>query len=240
MSFLDEQVMIATKAGKQRYNILDLGAFKGDTVAKYRELMPTARVYAFEPMLDMCEVLSKRFAGQRWFHLVPKAVSDKVGTATFYKGGSRGNQSSLYPRPFDGRRYYLNNLRPMGDVQTTTIDTFMRERKIAHVDIMKADVHGAFPSIMRGMDDALAGQKIDIIGVEVYFVLLYKDQLFYHELVTLMEGYGYTVYGLSDFIRDRENHQLTVANATFVSHRFRLNVLNTFPETWKPLPKGGT
>ena len=231
-SFIDDHALITLKEGKRNYNVVDLGAFEGETVARYKELIPQARIYAFEPLPDMCEVLRKRFKGQQWFHLIPKAAADRDSMATFYKGGSRGDQSSLYPRPFDGRRYYLNNLRPMGKVPTTTIDAFMKKHRVGHIDVLKADVHGAFPAIMAGADDALAGQKIDIIGVEVYFVPLYKDAPLFHELTAQLEGYGYSVYNIGDFIRDRESHQVTVANATYVSHRFRLEVLNTFPETW--------
>jgi FkbM family methyltransferase len=239
MSFCTDQVDIVKRLGHPWYNVVDIGAFKGNTVAEYRKLLPSSRVYAYDPLPSSVEMLTERFKSDPHVHIYPFAVADKRGEQTIYLGGAKGSHSSLYPRPSSGRRYYLSNLRPDITVKTVDLDTHLHELGVGHVNIMKVDVHGAFPAIVRGAHKLLTGQKIDVIGIEVYFVEMYRRNPLFHEICTLLEGYAYGFYGVCDFLRDQENGQFTVGNAIFVSERIRAEVLDKMEEGWKPRGDNG-
>lgn len=234
MSFWTDQVDIVKGLNQPWYNVVDVGAFKGNTVAEFRKLLPSSRIFAYDPLPTSIDMLKERFRKDDRVHIYPYAVADKKGTQSMFFGGAKGAHSSLYPRPSSGRRYYLSNLRPEFEVETVDLDTHLHEIGVAHVNIMKVDVHGAFPAIVRGAHKLLTGQKIDVIGIEVYFVELYRRNMLFHEITTLLEGYAYGFYGVYDFIRDRENGQYTVGNAIYVSERIRAEVLDKMKEGWKP------
>lgn len=232
MTFWQDQVNIVAQLEQQWYNVLDIGAFKGNTVAKYRELLPNSRVYAIEPLEEQVKALRERFKGDKNVKVYELALAGKNGEAQMFVGGAGGNESSLYLRPTQGRRYYLSRLKPGDMVQTLTLESWMEKNKLGHINIMKADVHGAFPEIVRGSPDVFVNQRVDVIGVEVYFVPMFNHALLYHELANLLEGYGYTTFGLYDFLKDRESNQLKVGNAIFVSDVIRREVLDNYPPCW--------
>lgn len=162
------------------------------------------RVVAFEPFpgnhpffLEATQGLGDRV------RLVPKAVSDRVGTAEFtvpsivhagtvgwerFVGySSVGFLSRRRSRIHRALREMLSALRgrpPRGrlSVATTTVDTEFPAEPIGFV---KIDVQGAEPQVLRGAARALADRRID---------LLYVEWSGDAEVVRALEEPGYAIY----------------------------------------------
>ena len=69
--------------GREEATIFDVGANKGQTAIEYRSNFPTAEIYCFEPFPDSVAELKEQFADDQKIHIVPKAVAQAAGTATF-------------------------------------------------------------------------------------------------------------------------------------------------------------
>ena len=63
--------------------IFDVGACEGEDSIQYRDMFPTATIYAFEPRADNLARIETHLAtfGADRIHVVPVALSDREGTA---------------------------------------------------------------------------------------------------------------------------------------------------------------
>ena len=128
--FSREGVIIAPAAGDY---IIDAGACFGDTALAFSAAVgENGRVFSFEPIPGQGEILKSNFARNlnlaNRIELYDRALSNRAyGSATFTDEGAGAKQS------------------PAGciEVETVSIDAFVRERGLRKIDLIKADVEGA-------------------------------------------------------------------------------------------------
>ena len=134
-----------SKALSPGSNVLDLGANIG-----YYSLLAAkagATVQAFEPDPRNIYYLLRNVRCNKLNHrirVVQKAVTDQIGTISFYPHESL-LESSLFQVLAPGE--------PM-TVECTTVDASVDERLV--VDLIKIDVEGAELNVLRGMDQTVA------------------------------------------------------------------------------------
>jgi len=180
--------------------IFDCGAYVGDTVARYRRLFPTARIYGFEPQLESFELLQRRHGMDQRTSLHPIALTDRRGTTEFYPNAWPTFSSVLEPAPSMHRHRPDVPPSPPGPilVPTTTLDAFCAERRIERLPILKIDVQGAELTALHGAPELLQRRAIDLIYTEVNFVTLYEGQAHFCDLLAHLASFDYVLYGLYD------------------------------------------
>ena len=78
-----------------------------------------------------------------WVTAIKKGVADKNGHAKFYRDPNNPCRHSLTP----------NSYEDMVTVEVTTLDNFFAEQ--TRVDLIKIDIEGAEPAVLRGMKKSL-------------------------------------------------------------------------------------
>ena len=139
---------------------IDVGANVGNWSREFASRMPgIARGIAFEPSPATAAQLRTRLADYNGVEIVQCAISDRSGTATFYAETNCGETSSLIHghSQIDARTI---------SVQVSTLDVEIAKRKIASVDLLKIDAEGFDFHVLRGSEDSLNNQKIDVIEFE--------------------------------------------------------------------------
>lgn len=148
--------------------VLELGAHRGEDTLKLRRLFPGARLYSFEP--DPRNIHAMRQTGMAAFTtLIEAAVSDRDGEAEFHLSSADlvgapawvtdaeyGGSSSLKRPDALTRTHPWCRLDRTATVRTVSLDTFVRERGLRHIDLIWADVQGAEDLMIAGGRDALA------------------------------------------------------------------------------------
>src|SRR3954471_2044512 len=112
--------------------LLDIGANKGDWSSEALRLAAASQrihVYAFEPSPPTRIMLASRLRGHSQVSVVPQAVSDVPGTATFFSGDDGAGTNSLSPSSGPHR-----DITPV-----TTVDEFLAQSGIDHVAMIKID-----------------------------------------------------------------------------------------------------
>ena len=129
--------------------VIDVGAFVGFYSLLAALANPHGRVIAFEPMDDNAERFRRHIELNDLdnVELVRAAVSAESGSAElFHLGGPHPSSTSLV-RDF---------MSPNGDlhasvVPTVALDTFLEDREVRSVSLVKLDIETGEPDALRGM-----------------------------------------------------------------------------------------
>jgi FkbM family methyltransferase len=127
--------------------VLDVGANMGLTARAFCKLVgPSGRVFAFEPDPSTAALLRHNVANFRQCEVREIAVSDHAGTARFHIHGASTAGSSLVPSSAHMRSI---------DVALLPLDRFISDESLNRIDLVKIDVEGAEPKVLRGFESSL-------------------------------------------------------------------------------------
>lgn len=132
--------------------IFDVGANMGDHAEVFSRLSP--QVVCVEPDLTNCAILKARFP-QRKVTVVPKAVSDSIGIASFHVQGEGSAYNTLSQKWVDvltdveRSRYEATRFTGEIPVETTTLDALIHQ--YGQPDFIKIDVEGFELAVVRGL-----------------------------------------------------------------------------------------
>jgi len=139
--------------------VIDVGAHIG-----YYTLIAAARVgksghvYAFEPTSNTFKILQKNIQMNNFTNvsLYNLAISDKEGYVELYLSDTinTGATSITVSEFFSGK---------IEKAKCITIDSFLKKENIKKVDLIKIDVEGAEPKVLRGMKELLSKQSPKIL-----------------------------------------------------------------------------
>jgi FkbM family methyltransferase len=155
-----EIAMIRGHHGEQLFDVgANFGAF---SLAMGRE-NPKSAVHSFEPSPRIFGALRENIRHNRMDHVRANqmAVSDTVGTLQFTVDEQCGAMSRLGGN-------VINRSAPTStlNVQSTTLDHYCQENKIDRIALLKIDVEGAEPKVLRGAAKLLSQRRIDFIYLE--------------------------------------------------------------------------
>jgi FkbM family methyltransferase len=144
--------------------IFDVGANVGQSSLRFVKHFPQARSLAFEPVSSTFRLLKKNVAGNNAIEPINCAMGPEVGQAEISLYGDSGKSSLLGELHDD----FHKNASIHETIQVDTIDHFLAERRIDHVDLLKSDTEGFDIDVLRGASTALAAHKIDFIYTEFH------------------------------------------------------------------------
>lgn len=186
--------------------ILDIGSCEGEDSVRYARRFPTARVFAFEPLPANQQLIRANFAkhGVTTAELVPLALSDRTGDATFHVSSGRppeefagkdwnyGNKSSsLLPPAGADPMFGWVEFKEKIAVRTDTLDHFCQERGVDRIDFIHMDVQGAEHLVLQGARAMLP--RIGAIWLEVSDRELYAGQRLRQEQEKFMRDHGFAL-----------------------------------------------
>jgi FkbM family methyltransferase len=136
--------------------VLDIGANMGVySIRAGQKVGPHGHVFAFEPLPETVARLKRNISYNKLDNItvLDIAVGDRDGVATLYEG-KRQSSASVCHHSMSG---------PSHEVKVKTIDTVVKELKLARVDWIKMDIEGAEPAALAGMEETLARFKPSIL-----------------------------------------------------------------------------
>jgi FkbM family methyltransferase len=144
--------------------LLDVGA-NGGAYARYlSRLAPTARIFAFEPHPRTFAALADNLVGEPSIELINKAVGETSGHFALYDFAD--NDGSTQASLSVGAVALFTPDITAHDVDCTTVDTFMADKNLSHIDLLKIDTEGHDLAVLRGARNALSEQRIRMIQFE--------------------------------------------------------------------------
>ncbi len=185
--------------------ILDIGACEGEDSIRYARLFPRARILAFEPLPENQRILIANFSKYGVAaELVPLALSDRRGSATFHVSAGRppelfsgeswnyGNKSSsLLPPAAAEPMFGWINFPETITVQCETLDAACASHALRSVDFVHMDVQGAEGLVIEGAKLMLP--RIRVIWLEVSNRTLYRGQKLRTEIEEVLQRKGFAL-----------------------------------------------
>lgn len=160
----EEKFLLLSRARLQGGVLFDIGANHGAYASLLAKLAPSARIFAFEPHPRTFSLLKSEMAQSPTVSLINKAVADLVGQVRLYDFRSEdgSTQASLSDTAI---RLYSSDIVEHA-VDCVTVDSFMAEAGIDHIDLLKIDTEGHDLSVLKGSRLALSDRKIGMIQFE--------------------------------------------------------------------------
>lgn len=176
--------------------IFDVGGCGGATATWFSRWAD--RVFVFEPSPDNREALRlhQKIRAVTNAEVIATAVGDEIGETTLCLKPKAGHHSL----GDIGASETVSRIQ----VGITTLDAFAAERAIEHVGVLKIDVEGYEPEVIRGADRLLRECRIDLVVFE-YSPAFYRQRGIDPLLpVDELEKRGYSVTALDGSAVDRE------------------------------------
>lgn len=179
--------------------ILDIGANTGIYALSAKSVNPGSAVYAFEPVERVVEKLKENIRLNKYdIHVSDKAVSDRDGSAVIFDTDAEHTLSVTVNK----------NLLPEGvkaiqtEIQTIRLDTFIREKNIPKIDLIKIDVETHEPEALTGYGEYLAIHRPALL-IEVLNEEIGK------KVEEQTNGLGYLYFNISENGSVRQEHHIT-------------------------------
>ena len=166
--------------------VLDVGANKGQSVFRFKELLPGCVVHCFEPSPHTFGVLKEHAEGLQNVTLINAAVGSTEGTSILFERESTVMSSLLHPDEAAGGRILAETPVPV-----RTVDAYCREHGICHVDLLKTDTQGYELEVLRGCEELMAANGIRLIHTEVIFSGMYEGVPPFDEMYRFLADRGF-------------------------------------------------
>lgn len=145
--------------------IFDVGANVGEyseDVLSLRKKDEDTLIYSFEPSSAFSE-LQRKFSDSKKVIPVPFGLSDKEAELEIYADKSGSKLSTIYKRD---RAAYKTVWKPTGKAKFIRADSFIKEKNISHINLLKIDVEGHEKMVLEGFGKYLNVDFIDFVQFE--------------------------------------------------------------------------
>jgi FkbM family methyltransferase len=192
-AFLEQRRLLA---GNDEPVIFDVGAHRGESVLQYKTLFPAATVYCFEPFPQSFAALQGAIAGLASVQPFNVALSDRAGHAEFNSNKYTATNSLLTTASEVESAWPggIVDTKERIRVATTSLDDFCRDHSVSAIDLLKLDVQGAEPLVLKGGEQLLRQGKVRMIFTEILTLPTYNGQADLHEFLRMMRDYGFEVF----------------------------------------------
>ncbi|TAL66885.1 MAG: FkbM family methyltransferase [Bacteroidetes bacterium] len=211
---------------KENPIIFDIGACHGSVAMTYNELFKNPSIYCFEPFSESYYILQKNVSNFSNIKCLNCAISDKKGKANLNVNKNSATNSLLQSddrgEEFWGKKLY--DTETVVNVDTITIDEFIRDISVPHIDILKIDVQGGEYEVFCGAKESLSNQNISLIYSEMIMCPTYRGQHKISEYFTMLDSFGYQF--LDFFNPVRRHNQLIQADVIFLNKSIMENIIN--------------
>jgi FkbM family methyltransferase len=173
--------------------VLDIGANTGQFASCISRLLPTAKIYSFEPLPDCFEQLQINMANAENFKAFNVALADRTGVLDFERNEFSPSSSFLKMADLHRDAFpYTSNSNTI-TVTTQRLDDFLEGCAIAQPMLVKIDVQGYEDKVLRGGEKTI--RESALIILETSFETLYEGQPMFHEIYQRLVSWGFVYSG---------------------------------------------
>lgn len=181
--------------------VFDVGANTGGWALAAAVIVPNARIHCFELAGRLARELRANVAVQKRISVNEFGLAEREADVEFTFYPNTTVFTSMYDYPHD-----TVSVRDRGHVRTG--DAYMLENGIDRISLLKLDVEGAEPLVLKGLSRALEQGRIDSVQFEYGRINLAAGFLL-RDFYALFERHGFAVGKVyPTYVEFREYHPL--------------------------------
>lgn len=194
--------------------LLDVGANVGQFALSLVKYQPQATIYSFEPYSAAFQKLDQNT--QNWANIIP------VNLAL----GSENITQKLYIHQYPVMNSLLDIAKsereiwgPMEnqvDVEVMTLDHWISTNNISSIDLLKVDTQGYDLEVLKGASNYLRQNLVKLALVEVNFIKIYENQIYFEDIYGFLKTFGFNLVGLYDTRCQGKQPFIGWGNALFI------------------------
>ncbi len=158
---------VIEKLGREKPLIIfDVGANVGNYAFSIsKKLKENDSIYCFEPSKNTFECLENNVKGKdiKNISLFNFGFGEKCERVAFFSNRQGSGIASVYKRRLD---HFNIQMDFSEEIDLSTIDNFVKERGIPHINLLKLDVEGHELMVLAGARDFINSRSIDFIQFE--------------------------------------------------------------------------
>ena len=162
---------------------IDIGANFGDYGERIAQLNNGAEIHCFEPGSDAFSILKNRLGSDKKHFLNNYALSDTAGEKEMYINKDASQLNSFHQVTGD----------VMSMVKIDTLDNYVKERGISHMDLVKMDTEGHEFFVLRGGDEFFRKKCADFVQFEFGNAAIYA-RTFFRDIFDFFNDREYDIY----------------------------------------------
>ena len=178
--------------------IFDVGAHRGYITTRFRKLIPSCTVYAFEPFPESFERLAERNTTDARVCCYQHGLADHNGEIELNANASPATNSILATDESATETWGsgLLDTRSTVSVEVKTLDSVVESLGVPRIDILKLDVQGAEPLVMAGAAELCRSRKIGLIYTEVITQPTYRGQKRFDHALGVFYDLGFDLHNI--------------------------------------------
>ncbi|HWB85713.1 MAG TPA: FkbM family methyltransferase [Bryobacteraceae bacterium] len=181
--------------------IFQVGAYLGDDTLIEASRKYGHHLYMFEPNPKRVADLMQKAAGAPTIRVIPAAVSNYDGRATFHIA-CHDDCSSLQNFASDANQTWVHEWHPYKrfemvdelDVEVVRLDTFLNREGIDHIDLLEIDAQGEDLRVVASLGERIHEVKRIQIEVNIHAAPLYDNSFGMNDAVRYFGGRGFEKY----------------------------------------------
>lgn len=221
------------KLVKKNGTIIDVGANVGDTIDEFQKIFKCKKIYGFEPQNDCVEKLKVRFKNKKNIEIYNYALDNKIQKKYFYEHLYGDVYSGFYKININSKDHidlknrkkkknniskYKNTINKKVIVNTTTLDNFIKKKKIKRINLLKLDTQGSEHRILQGVKKNL--NKIDVIITEIQFWDYYSRKSDFYSIEKIIRTH-FELYDISYIAKNPENFRTDYIDVIYVNKKLK-------------------
>ncbi len=195
---IKRQWQLLSRLGIDSPVIYEIGANEGQSVNAYLEVIPSARIWAFEPNPALIPVLEEA-SGER-FTVNTCAIGSGAARARLKVRSDNRVSSILEVEPELLKRSTNYRLLDEVEVEIRTIDSIWRDDGAPLPHLLRTTTCGFDLEVLRGARQALTTGDILLISSQLQFASAFVGQPQAHEIMGLLADFGYRLYGFDRLV----------------------------------------
>ncbi len=174
--------------GRQNLVVFDVGANEGNYAKIIRDYSKEAKIYCFEPGIRTFSKLSANTKGLG-INLINKGCGSRKEKAVFYdyENTNGSSHATLYKGVIEDLHKGKSSKTL---VEIIKLDDFIKSEKIQRVNLLKIDVEGAELEALKGAEESIKRNKIDLIQFE-FNSMNVKSKAFFLDFFNLLPNYAF-------------------------------------------------
>ena len=178
---------------------LDIGAGEAESINRFKKILPHSIIHSFEPIEERIQIIKswlQTFPHNNNITLNHCAMGDKIEEKTFYVNDKTKASSFLKLN----EKNKLDHLKKQIKINVNTVDNYVKQNNINHIDYLKIDTQGYEEQVLKGSIETLKSGKVNYIEVEIILSDYYEKTTNFYDMEKILLPLNYRLYHIQDVI----------------------------------------